>query len=169
MNIPKSLKRVRIGDDTCRILAQYPDYAISSRGIVFSKYHRKSWKELSHKRIKSNGYVIISLYTPEGVKSTFHMHQLVALAWIPNPDDKPFVGHKDNVRTHNDVSNLYWCTAQENTQQCIRDRRFYKPFTKASDEDIQQIRKQHSEGLTFYRLSKVWGYSQATIKKYCTR
>lgn len=162
-------KEVKIGTKLCRILPEYPDYAISKSGVIYSRYKKPYWRVLSGKRIKNNGYSIISVRTNEGVKKTYGIHQLVAIAWVPNPDSKPFVGHLDNDRLNNKASNLYWCTARENTGQCIRDNRFYKPPLKASKKEIREIRNLHEKnGLTYYRLSKIYGYSQITIKKYCT-
>lgn len=162
------MKRVKIGEDICRILPEYPDYAIGYSGHIYSRYKKPRWKKLSCGRIKNNGYVIISVRDKYGDKTTYNIHKLVALAWIPNPDNKPYVGHKDNVRTNNIASNLYWCTANENTAQCIMDRRFYKPPTKATKKEIKEIRKLRLEnGLSYYRLSKLYGYSAMTIKRYC--
>lgn len=164
-----NIKKVKIGEENCRILSDYPDYAISNTGSIFSHYKKSRWKRLSLNRIKNNGYVIISIRDKEGNKHTFNIHQLVALAWIPNPDNKPYVGHRDNIRTNNNSNNLFWCTAKENTAQCIREGRSYKPPKKASKQELREIRKLRSEnGLSYYRLSKLYGYSQVTIKKYCT-
>lgn len=41
-------------------------------------------------------------------------HRLVCDAFHPNPDNKPFVNHKDRVRTNNRASNLEHVTRQEN-------------------------------------------------------
>lgn len=55
---------------------------------------------------------------------TYSVQRLIAKTWIPNPKNKPCVCHKNNIRTDNRVSNLYWGTYLENAQQCIRDNRF---------------------------------------------
>lgn len=58
--------------------------------------------------------------------STYSVHRLVAMTYIPNPKNKPCVCHKDNDRTNNRVENLYWGTYKENTQQCIQDGRLVR-------------------------------------------
>ena len=48
-------------------------------------------------------------------------HRLIAEAFIPNPNHYKIVGHYDNDKTNNNVSNLYWTTIQENTQKAYND------------------------------------------------
>ena len=50
----------------------------------------------------------------EGVKTRYQAHRLIALVFIPNPENKPFINHKDGNKSNNKVENLEWCTASEN-------------------------------------------------------
>ena len=51
------------------------------------------------------------------------VHRLVAAAFIPNPDNKPEIDHIDTNRSNNTVSNLRWCTKQENRMNPISYKR----------------------------------------------
>ena len=66
-----------------------------------------------------DGYLRI-IYRLDGSRTRVPIHRLVSNAFIPNPDDKPLIDHIDNNRTNNNVSNLRWCTFQENGQnRCV--------------------------------------------------
>lgn len=61
----------------------------------------------------SKGYLAVGLYA-NGKGSTKRIHRLVAEAFIPNPDNKPEINHKDGNRYNNSSSNLEWVTKREN-------------------------------------------------------
>ena len=58
----------------------------------------------------SNGYLALHL----GRAVQFRVHRLVAEAFLPNPEGKAHVNHRDGTRSNNAVSNLEWVTASEN-------------------------------------------------------
>ena len=87
----------------------FEDYLIFPAGKVYSLKRKKYLKPFNN----SKGYYQVSLF-----KSGNHYYKLVARlvaqAFIPNPDNKPQVNHKDGIKTNNDVSNLEWSTRSEN-------------------------------------------------------
>lgn len=64
---------------------------------------------------KQNGYLCVSLWK-DNIGKTCTVHRLVALAYIPNPDNKPEVNHKDSERLNPCAYNLEWSTRSENAQ-----------------------------------------------------
>ena len=62
-----------------------------------------------------NGYIILNLFKDDH-RFTKKIHRLVAGAFIPNPENKPFVDHKDNQKNNNILSYLRWATRSENNQ-----------------------------------------------------
>lgn len=66
----------------------YPSYRVDILGNIYSNYKGGGYKLMSSNRIKNNGYAIISLRNSQGVKKTFGIHQVVAMTWLPNPENK---------------------------------------------------------------------------------
>jgi len=94
-----------------RIIDSNPDYQVSSTGLVRSiKFNRV---KVLRPALTNSGYWIISL-TANGIQHSYKVHRLVALAFIPNPDNKPQVDHINRIRTDNRVENLRWATRSEN-------------------------------------------------------
>lgn len=93
-------------------------YQISNCGRVKSLIF--SEKRILKNIINNNGYFIITLCKNNKCK-TFTIHRLVALHFIPNPEDKPQVNHKDGDKLNNYYKNLEWCTASENVQHAWKN------------------------------------------------
>ena len=60
-----------------------------------------------------NGYLVATLYTSRG-KIRTGAHRLVAMAFLPNPENKPQINHKNGKRSDNRPVNLEWVTCSEN-------------------------------------------------------
>ena len=111
-------------------------YEVSNTG------HVKGPKGLLKPLFATNGYVQANLYS-HGICRKFSVHRLVAIHFIPNPDQCPQVNHKDGNKTNNILSNLEWCTAAENSIHAVRllgrhGENLYN--CKLSSEQVRSIR-----------------------------
>ncbi len=89
----------------------FVNYKVSRDGEVYSNWS-KQWKLKIP--VLTKGYKRVQLVAKNRTRKSFTIHRLVALAFIPNPENKPQVNHIDGNKTNNDISNLEWCTASEN-------------------------------------------------------
>ena len=76
-------------------------------------YSLRSEKYLKPNTSKS-GYLSVELFDENGKSKRLLIHRLVAMAYIPNPENLPQVNHIDENPLNNAVSNLEWCTAKYN-------------------------------------------------------
>lgn len=89
-------------------LPGYETYKIDSNGLVRSPSGKtlKSW-------IDNKGYFMVSLGGRNN-KRTIGVHRLLALTFVPNPDNLPEVNHIDGNKQNNDLNNLEWVTHGDN-------------------------------------------------------
>ena len=84
-------------------------YSVSDQG----KIRNDKTKRLLKGGLDSDGYPQLIL-CKNGSRYNRKVHRIVAESFIPNPDNKPQVNHIDGNKQNNSVSNLEWCTNQEN-------------------------------------------------------
>jgi len=92
-----------------KIIDDYETYSVSTLGNV---KNNKTGKILKGGK-DSSGYLYVCL-CKNGKRKNHLIHRLVALAFIPNPENKSCVDHIFNNKTDNRVESLRWCTNQEN-------------------------------------------------------
>ena len=85
-------------------------------------------------QIDDKGYHRVNFRTtgiPPFKYKRYLVHRMVGKAFIPNPENKPFINHINCITTDNRVENLEWCTPKENSQHCLRlGRRRHNPNMK---------------------------------------
>ncbi len=142
-------------------IKNHKGYSISEDGKVLGDFGR-----LLKPRIrKSTGYYSVVLYRP---KKSYLVHRLVALHFIPNPENKPQVNHKDGDKSNNHYINLEWVTNSEN-QKHSYDIGTHTPNMGLSSLCIglKRYKKKREEKFKSYNEAiRKTGYSRSLIKKF---
>ena len=113
-------------------IKNYPGYIVTSNGEIYSLKHKKPRRLITQKNW--GGYERVGLCA-NGKQRYFLVHRIVAETFLKNPDGKPFINHKDENKSNNDVSNLEWCTTAENNQYGTRLAR----ISASNKKKIKQI------------------------------
>ena len=126
-------------------------YAISSKGRV---RNLKNGKILGG-TYNSHGYKQVDL---KGKRHT--VHRLVALAFIPNPQNLPEVDHVDERKDNNDVSNLRWVSKSENVRHSAHQQSCRINQLTLDGELVKTWDSIH-------QIERETGYAQGNIIQYC--
>lgn len=136
-------------------------YQVSSLGRlrkvngVLLKANPKSW------------YCSVSLMK-NNVRKTFKVHRLVALVFVPNPENKPEINHKDGNKQNNHYLNLEWVTRSENQLHAIRELNANtgKGESHGSAKlDKNSVSKIRNSDRPSKELARVYGVDQSTINR----
>ena len=97
------------------------------------------------------------------------IHQLVAETFLPNPEKKPYVNHKDGIKTNNHVSNLEWATASENNYHAyankLRIPRMGEKvhFAVHADKLVEQACELLSQNVAPLKVEEITGIPAKTL------
>lgn len=144
---------------------------VSDDGKVYSIRRQGHKGGFVKQRMNNSGYLRVAL-SKNGKSKAYFVHRLVAQAFIPNPENKQFVNHKDGDKTNNRMSNLEWCTKSENMQHAVKTGLVHyhgllgekHPQCKISDADALEIIRLRKSGVLSHILAKQYGVTGATIR-----
>lgn len=148
-----------------------PHLLVNSSGIIFSKkYNRELKGNLIGKKSK---YVAISYRDSNKKVKHLKIHKLVAKAFIPNPENKPCVNHKDGNKLNNNVLNLEWVTHQENCYHAVDTglnpkRGELNHNSKISNASIPLLKSLYASGLKQKQIAEMYKVTQSAISRIIT-
>ncbi len=172
----------------------FPDYSIDETGVniinIKTNHYVVIGDQIRDK--KPTGYKYVTLCNELYEWKRVSVHRLVALTYLPNPNNLPEVNHKDSNKSNNNVINLEWCTKSQNIQHSFDNGRkmptginHWNTGNKASDETkaLMSESKQgklHPKYKGFYLINgkkyyssfeaaQQTGLNQRTIIRKCQR
>lgn len=147
-------------------------YKISSLGRVKSNHINKkgSGWQLVQGFLNNKGYWCICLFK-NNTRKWSKKHRLVAMAFIPNPENKPEVNHKDAIKIHNQVDNLEWVTTLENSKHAYKNNLVPLKIgedngrAKIKESDVINIRSLANNGVHYREIAKLYPINPTTVNK----
>lgn len=115
-------------------------YSVSNLGRVRSEQGRRAGTILKP-QYHPKGYEQARLFV-NGIRYPVKVHRLIAETFIPNPDNKPQINHKDGIKANNRVDNLEWVTNQENARHAYDtglNKANNRKITFAQAEEIRAL------------------------------
>lgn len=166
---------VDLEDEVWKDVVGYEDlFSVSNKGQIFSKRTNKVLKQ----NPVSTGYnaCMTRIGGRKGICVCLRAHREVAKAFIPNPNNLPFVNHIDGNKLNNNVENLEWVTPQGNIVHAIETgllnldhlKLISKVNRKLTEEDVKYIRDNFKYGDRNFgarSLSRMFNIPHSTIMK----
>lgn len=165
-----------------RTIEGFEDYAVSDTGLVMRiRFKRMGRDNILKPRDNGRGYYRVTLMK-DAKPHQLSIHRLVALAFIPNPNNLPFINHKDENPSNNNVDNLEWCDAKYNNnygtvkERLSKSHKGYKHTAEAKEKISNNNAKAKSkpvycDGLIFESgaaCARYYNISQSSISDYLT-
>lgn len=153
------------------VINDYPTHILNREGIVINTKTGTKLKYWFNKECNCNSVNL----RKDGKYKTFRIYRLLAIHFIPNPENKPCINHLDGNRMNIDLPNLEWCTHSENMIHAVKNGLAGGQFPKGSKhykakltkEDIINIRSLKLQGHSAKHLAKVFNVNDRHIHRIC--
>ena len=133
------------------------DYVITKNGEVINKHNGRILKP----QLNGKGYLRVSIG-----KQLMFVHRLVAQKYVPNPENKLQINHKDGNKLNNYYKNLEWVTNQENRNHAVENDLHLCgarcSWSKLTSSQVLEILNDNVH--TFTELGKMYNVNRNTIR-----
>lgn len=149
-------------------LLEYLDYEVWSNGDIYRVFKEGKQVKPIGVRICLNsvGRAIVNIRDNAGNRCTPQVSRLVAIYFVPNPENKPEVNHEDGDILNNWDWNLTWMIHAENMEHALKMGLMPKgekhPSSKLNEDDVRYIRKSKE---STRELVKRFGINKDRIQK----
>lgn len=136
------------------------EWYVTDIGKVWGRTKEGEYEKKGY--LHQRGYVYIR--TTNG---NSQLHRLVASAFIPNPENKPCINHKDGDKANNTVENLEWVTHKENTAHAINngliDFSYLRKRVKYTDDQCRDVLERIKSGMTYIVAGGKYNMPYSTV------
>lgn len=141
------------------------NYEISNLGNV----RNVKTKKLRTPQLRDNGY-LATMLSYKGKVKNYLIHRLVALAFIPNPENKPMVNHLDGIKINDWVDNLEWSTGKENSDHAYENglannRGSNNVMARLTESDVVEIKKLLVQNVLHEDIAERFSIAKTAIAK----
>ncbi len=151
-------------------------YKASTDGEIYTPNWRggKTGRLLNPAKDKM-GYLRTVLVSDLGENCTIKVHRIIASTFLPNPDSKATVNHKNGIKTDNRAENLEWATRSENVAHSFKtglqsNKGVKNPISKLTEEQVIEIRRLFKpREMGRKKLAEIYGVKPTTIKDIIQR
>lgn len=158
-------------------IPNYSLYEASNMGYIKTfNWKNKKVEKIMKPALDGSGYLRTMLKGDDGIFHTIKMHRIIAKTFIPNPENKPTINHKNCIKTDNRISNLEWVSISENVkhaykQNCMTNKGECNPCATLTDKQVLEIRKNYEygknckKGKTKQQIAEEYGTTFNVIKQ----
>lgn len=162
------MKKKELENEEWKIIQQYPDYEVSNTGKIRKIATKKVIKPLK----ASNGSLVCRVWYNKRMNSVY-IHREMAKAFIPNPEKKAYVMHKNEDLSDNRLENLRWATKSDVSRKSYRTllkrgkslpRRKKSNLTDLTERE-KEIMRRLQRGETGVALALEYNTSEMSISR----